>query len=67
MWMCIAVLLLWMGPGGCLEKANTSDLIEYTPSDFYEKMYAGKMMFIFFERHGRLLFHTFCLYLNINR
>lgn len=29
--------------------ANTSDLIEYTAADFYEKLYSGKMMFIYFE------------------
>ncbi|XP_042369210.1 thioredoxin domain-containing protein 16 [Plectropomus leopardus] len=49
MWMCIAVFLLWMRSGGCTEKANTSDLIEYTAADFYEKLHSGKMMFIYFE------------------
>ncbi|XP_044044135.1 thioredoxin domain-containing protein 16 isoform X1 [Siniperca chuatsi] len=49
MWMCIAVFLLWMRSGGCTEKANTSDLIEYTAADFYEKLRSGKMMFIYFE------------------
>ncbi|XP_026218596.1 thioredoxin domain-containing protein 16 isoform X2 [Anabas testudineus] len=49
MWMCIAVLLLWTRSGGCTEKANTSDLIEYTAADFYEKLHSGKMMFIYFE------------------
>ncbi|XP_074520327.1 thioredoxin domain-containing protein 16 [Halichoeres trimaculatus] len=49
MWMCCAVLLLWMRSGGCTEKANTSDLIEYTAADFYEKLHSGKMMFIYFE------------------
>lgn len=55
MWLCAAVLLLWTGSGGCTEKTNTSDLIEYTPAVFYEKLNAGKMMLIFFERHGRLI------------
>ncbi|KAM6957953.1 thioredoxin domain-containing protein 16 [Tautogolabrus adspersus] len=49
MWMCLAVSLLWMRSGGCTEKANTSDLIEYTAADFYEKLHSGKMMFIYFE------------------
>ncbi|XP_034720330.1 thioredoxin domain-containing protein 16 isoform X1 [Etheostoma cragini] len=49
MWMCIAVFLLWMKSGGCTEKANTSDLMEYTAADFYEKLHSGKMMFIYFE------------------
>ncbi|XP_036947114.1 thioredoxin domain-containing protein 16 isoform X3 [Acanthopagrus latus] len=48
-WLCIAVFLLWMRSGGCTEKANTSDLIEYTAADFYEKLHSGKMMFIYFE------------------
>ncbi|XP_041821938.1 thioredoxin domain-containing protein 16 [Chelmon rostratus] len=50
MWMSIAVFLLWMRAGGCAETANTSDLIEYTAADFYENLYSGKMMFIYFER-----------------
>ncbi|XP_022602210.1 thioredoxin domain-containing protein 16 [Seriola dumerili] len=49
MWMCIAAVLLWTRSGGCTEKANTSDLIEYTAADFYEKLHSGKMMFIYFE------------------
>ncbi|KAG7234409.1 hypothetical protein INR49_029361 [Caranx melampygus] len=49
MWMCIATFLLWTRSGGCTEKANTSDLIEYTAADFYEKLHSGKMMFIYFE------------------
>uniref|UniRef100_A0AAQ5YSA6 Thioredoxin domain-containing protein n=2 Tax=Amphiprion ocellaris TaxID=80972 RepID=A0AAQ5YSA6_AMPOC len=49
MWMCVAVFLLWMRSGGCTEKANMSDLIEYTAADFYEKLHSGKMMFIYFE------------------
>nr|XP_020447657.1 thioredoxin domain-containing protein 16 isoform X2 [Monopterus albus] len=49
MWMCVALFLLWPRSGGCTEKANTSDLIEYTASDFYEKLHSGKMMFIYFE------------------
>ncbi|KAI4831341.1 hypothetical protein KUCAC02_000888 [Chaenocephalus aceratus] len=49
MWMCVAVFLLWLRSGGCTEKANTSELIEYTAADFYEKLHSGKMMFIYFE------------------
>ncbi|KAK5847690.1 hypothetical protein PBY51_016798 [Eleginops maclovinus] len=49
MWMCVAVFLLWLRSGGCSEKANTSELIEYTAADFYEKLHSGKMMFIYFE------------------
>uniref|UniRef100_A0A3Q3FJ86 Thioredoxin domain containing 16 n=1 Tax=Labrus bergylta TaxID=56723 RepID=A0A3Q3FJ86_9LABR len=48
-WMCLSVFLLWMRSGGCTEKANTSDLMEYTAADFYEKLHSGKMMFIYFE------------------
>lgn len=55
MWMCIAAFLLWTRSGGCVEKANTSDLIEYTAADFYEKLQSGKMMFIYFEHKGRAL------------
>lgn len=53
MWTCLAVVLLWLRPGGCTDKANTSDLIEYTTVDFYEKLHSGKMMFIYFEYKGR--------------
>ncbi|KAF3706348.1 Thioredoxin domain-containing protein 16 Precursor [Channa argus] len=49
MWMCITVFLLWMRSGGCTEKANTSDLIDYTGADFYENLHSGKTMFIYFE------------------
>ncbi|XP_042261401.1 thioredoxin domain-containing protein 16 isoform X1 [Thunnus maccoyii] len=49
MWVCIAVFLLWTRSGGCTEKANTSDLIEYTAADFYDKLHSAKMMFIYFE------------------
>ncbi|XP_039998342.1 thioredoxin domain-containing protein 16 [Xiphias gladius] len=49
MWMCIAAFLLWTRSGGCTEKANTSDLLEYTAADFYEKLHSGKMMFVYFE------------------
>ncbi|XP_005948277.1 thioredoxin domain-containing protein 16 isoform X1 [Haplochromis burtoni] len=49
MWMCVTVFLLWMRSGRCTDKANTSDLIEYTAADFYEKLHSGKMMFIYFE------------------
>uniref|UniRef100_A0A3P8TK29 Thioredoxin domain containing 16 n=1 Tax=Amphiprion percula TaxID=161767 RepID=A0A3P8TK29_AMPPE len=52
MWMCVAVFLLWMRSGGCTEKANMSDLIEYTAADFYEKLHSGKMMFIYFEHQA---------------
>uniref|UniRef100_A0A3Q4IB36 Thioredoxin domain containing 16 n=1 Tax=Neolamprologus brichardi TaxID=32507 RepID=A0A3Q4IB36_NEOBR len=55
MWMCVAVFLLWMRSGRCTDKANTSDLIEYTAVDFYEKLHSGKMMFIYFEHQGRQL------------
>lgn len=50
MWLCVAVFLLWTKSGGCLEKANTSNLVEYTAADFYEKLSSGKMMFLYFER-----------------
>ncbi|XP_072230097.1 thioredoxin domain-containing protein 16 [Leuresthes tenuis] len=49
MWVCIAAFLLWMRSGGCSEKANTSDHIEFTAADFYEKLHSGKIMFIYFE------------------
>lgn len=55
MWMCVTVFLLWMRSGRCTDKANTSDLIEYTAADFYEKLHSGKMMFIYFEHQGRPL------------
>ncbi|XP_069568838.1 thioredoxin domain-containing protein 16 isoform X1 [Brachyistius frenatus] len=49
MWMCVAVFLPWLRSGGCTDKANTSDLIQYTAADFREKLNSGKMMFIYFE------------------
>ncbi|XP_062270401.1 thioredoxin domain-containing protein 16 [Scomber scombrus] len=49
MWVCVAVLLLWTRSGGCTDKANTSDLVEYTAADFYDKLHSAKMMFIYFE------------------
>ncbi|XP_047432417.1 thioredoxin domain-containing protein 16 [Mugil cephalus] len=52
MWTRVAVLLLWVGCGGCTEKANTSGLIQYTAADFYEKLHSGKMMFLYFEHQG---------------
>ncbi|XP_030602993.1 thioredoxin domain-containing protein 16 isoform X2 [Archocentrus centrarchus] len=52
MWMWFAVFLLWMRSGRCTDKANTSDLIEYTAADFYEKLHSGKMMFIYFEHQA---------------
>lgn len=55
MWLCVAVFLLWTKSGGCLEKANTSNLVEYTAADFYEKLSSGKMMFLYFERQGKCL------------
>ncbi|XP_041834281.1 thioredoxin domain-containing protein 16 [Melanotaenia boesemani] len=48
MWVYI-FSLLWITSGGCTEKANTSDHIEYTAADFYETLHSGKMMFIYFE------------------
>ncbi|XP_027147452.1 thioredoxin domain-containing protein 16 isoform X1 [Larimichthys crocea] len=49
MWTCFAVFLLWMRSGGCTEKANTSDLIEYTAADFIDKLQSGKTMFVYFQ------------------
>lgn len=54
MWICVAVFLLWTGSGGCTERADKSNLIQYSPADFYQKLNAGKIMFVFFERQGRL-------------
>ncbi|XP_062237025.1 thioredoxin domain-containing protein 16 [Platichthys flesus] len=50
MWMCMAALLLWVRSGGCTDRANTSELLEYSALDFYEKLHSGKMMFIYFEQ-----------------
>lgn len=33
-----------------MEKVNTSNLIVFTAADFYEKLYSGKTMFMYFER-----------------
>lgn len=33
-----------------MEKANTSNLIEFTAADFYQKLNSGKMIFMYFER-----------------
>ncbi|KAK2856789.1 hypothetical protein Q5P01_005524 [Channa striata] len=49
MWMFAAVFLLWVRSGGCTEMANTSELMDYAATDFYEKLYSGKTMFIYFE------------------
>lgn len=50
MWLCLAIFLTCAKSGGCFEKANASNLIEFTAADFYEKLYSGKMMFMYFER-----------------
>ncbi|XP_058509542.1 thioredoxin domain-containing protein 16 isoform X1 [Solea solea] len=50
MWLCISALLLWTESGQCAEMTNTSELIQYTTVDFFEKLHSGKMMFIYFER-----------------
>uniref|UniRef100_A0A3B4BH97 Thioredoxin domain containing 16 n=1 Tax=Periophthalmus magnuspinnatus TaxID=409849 RepID=A0A3B4BH97_9GOBI len=55
LWPSVAVLLLCAASGGCLEKANASNLIEFTAADFYHKLYSGKMMFMYFEREGNNL------------
>ncbi|KAJ0009289.1 hypothetical protein NQD34_000991 [Periophthalmus magnuspinnatus] len=52
LWPSVAVLLLCAASGGCLEKANASNLIEFTTADFYHKLYSGKMMFMYFEREA---------------
>ncbi|KAM9820664.1 thioredoxin domain-containing protein 16 [Neosynchiropus ocellatus] len=49
MWLYSAVLLLWAGPVGCTEQANTSNLFEWTAVDFYDKLHAGQLMFLYFE------------------
>lgn len=54
MWICVVVFLLWTGSGGCTERADKSHLIQYSSADFYQKLKAGKIMFVFFERQGRL-------------
>uniref|UniRef100_A0AAV2LB15 Thioredoxin domain-containing protein n=1 Tax=Knipowitschia caucasica TaxID=637954 RepID=A0AAV2LB15_KNICA len=33
-----------------MEKANTSNLIEFTAADFYERLHYGKMIFMYFQR-----------------
>ncbi|KAJ0062298.1 hypothetical protein NL108_007510 [Boleophthalmus pectinirostris] len=48
-WLYAAVLLLCTRSGGCMEKANISNLIEFTAADFYDKLYSGRMMFMYFE------------------
>ncbi|XP_028256723.1 thioredoxin domain-containing protein 16 isoform X2 [Parambassis ranga] len=50
MWICVAILLLCVRAGGCSEKVNMSNLIQYTAADFYEKLHSGKLMFIYFEQ-----------------
>ncbi|XP_072319726.1 thioredoxin domain-containing protein 16 [Eucyclogobius newberryi] len=51
-WLYVAALLLWTKSGGCMEKMNNSNLIEFIAADFYEKLYSGKMMFMYFECGG---------------
>lgn len=54
MWICVAVFLLWTGSGGCTEGGDKSNLIQYSSADFNQKLNAGKIMFVFFERQGSL-------------
>ncbi|XP_061909989.1 thioredoxin domain-containing protein 16 isoform X1 [Entelurus aequoreus] len=50
MWMYVAFSLLGIHPGGCADMFNTSGLLlELTTVDFYDKLNAGKMVFIYFE------------------
>ncbi|KAM8873462.1 thioredoxin domain-containing protein 16 isoform 1-T1 [Synchiropus picturatus] len=49
MWLYSAVLLFWAKPAECAEQANTSNLFEWTAVDFYDKLHAGKLMFLYFE------------------
>lgn len=54
MWPCLVVFLVITVSGGCTGK-DTSNLIEYKYAAFAESLQAGKTMFIFFARHGRLI------------
>ncbi|XP_037552257.1 thioredoxin domain-containing protein 16 [Nematolebias whitei] len=45
MGICCVFFLLCMWSGVC-----TSDQIDYTPAEFYDKLHSGKMMFIYFEQ-----------------
>lgn len=48
MWICMGVLLLWVGSRGHVE----SHLVQFSPADFYHKLEAGKIMLVFFHRQG---------------
>lgn len=47
----MGVLLLWVGSSGHAE----SHLVQFSPADFYNKLEAGKIMLVFFQRQGVLL------------
>nr|XP_057941808.1 thioredoxin domain-containing protein 16-like isoform X3 [Doryrhamphus excisus] len=50
MWVRVAFSLLCMHWGGHADAFNTSGpLLEFTTVDFYDKLNAGKMLFIYFE------------------
>ncbi|XP_054620798.1 thioredoxin domain-containing protein 16 isoform X2 [Dunckerocampus dactyliophorus] len=50
MWVCVAFSLLCIHSGGCTDMVNTSGLLlELTTVDFYDKLNAGKMLFIYFQ------------------
>lgn len=53
MWPSLVFLVITVS-GGCTGK-DTSNLIEYKYAAFSESLHAGKTMFIFFARHGRLI------------
>lgn len=48
MWIYIAVVLLWMGLRGHAE----SQLVQFSPAEFYHKLDTGKIMLVFFQRQG---------------
>lgn len=70
MWVCVGVLLLWVGSRGHAD----SQLVQFSPAEFYHKLDTGKIMLVFFQRQGVLLVSakecpgkislqlTFCLY-----
>lgn len=48
MWIYIGVLLLWMDSRGHAE----SELVQFSPAEFYHKLDTGKIMLVFFQRQG---------------
>lgn len=58
-WIYIGFLLLGIGSSGHAE----SQLVQFSPAEFYHKLDTGKIMLVFFQRQGVLLVFAETLFL----